>query len=397
MYKHTDKEFQFETEILKQGAYIDLPVTNPETAPIYLTTAYNVEDLDDLMTRYDEKGFCYNRFRNPNRSALNDLMSYLEKGEQSVSCSSGMAAISTAIMANLKAGDHLLSDKALYGETIELLEDILGKFDIETSFVDFTNLSDVEAAVKPNTRVFFTETISNPLITLPDMQGVADIAHKNDAVLVVDNTFMTGYGFRPLEFGADMVVNSLTKFASGHSDAVAGSITASADMIAKCHHIQVLVGSQADPFTAWLVQRGIRTLKLRMDKAYQNAEALAKTLKESPYVLDVFHPSLPDHPQHELAMKQFPKGAGGMLTFVMKDDREKVNAFMRKLNLAHYAMTLGGYRTTLSHPISSSHLGMPQEVLDTIGITNGMMRVSVGIEDTVDLVDDFLQALEVFK
>jgi len=397
MFKETDKKFKFETETLRKGAYIDFPADNPEVAPIFLTTAFNVEDLDGLQARYDAKGYCYNRNRNPNRGALINLMTYLENGESSIACSSGMAAISTAIISNVKQGDHILSDKTLYGETIELIEDTLGNFGVESTFVDFTDLSAIKAAVRPNTKLFYVETVSNPMISVPDMDAIAKIAHENGSILVVDNTFMTAYGFKPLDHGADLVVNSLTKFANGHSDAVAGSVTGSQELITKAHGLQVLIGSSLDAFTAWLVQRGVRTLNLRLQKQMENALALAKALEECPYVLKVNYPGLESHPQHELAKKLFPKGFGGMLSFVMPDDRKKINEFMRKLNLAHYAMTLGGYRTTLSHPVMSSHSSTPEPIRRAMGITDGLMRISVGIEDTEDLVNDFIQALEVFK
>ncbi|PJI09556.1 MULTISPECIES: trans-sulfuration enzyme family protein [Clostridium] len=396
MFKETDKEFSFETELLEKGAYINSLASNPETAPIYLTTAFNVEDLDDLQARYDVKGFCYNRNRNPNRSALIELVTYLEKGENSIICSSGMAAISTAVLSIVEQGDHILSDKTLYGETIDIFSKVLSKYGVEVTYVDFTNLDEVRGAVKKNTKIFYTETVSNPMISVVDIDKVADIAHLNNAFLIVDNTFMTSVAFRPIEHGADITVNSLTKFANGHSDAVCGSITGSASLIEKAYNLQVLLGTTADAFTSWLVQRGMRTMELRVEKQMANAEKLAKALDENPYVLKVNHPSLKSHPQHELASKLFDNKYGGMISFVVPDDKEKMNKFMRRLNIAHYAMTLGGYRTTLSHPVMSSHYDVPEEERLKIGITYGLLRVSVGIENPNDLVYDFMQALEAF-
>lgn len=394
MFKETDKEFSFETDVLLKGAYVRNPVTNPEAPPIYMTTAYNVEDLDDLQERYDEKGFCYNRNRNPNRSTLIELMTYVENGEDSICCSSGMAAISTAVITLTKAGDHILSDKTLYGESLEIFTDILGKYGVETTFIDFTNLDEVKSSIRPNTTVLYTETVSNPMIAVPNLKALADIAHENNAYFIVDNTFMTGALARPLDFGADLVVNSLTKFANGHSDAVSGAITGKKELIAECYKLQILLGSQADPFSSWLVQRGIRTLELRIKKQAENAAALAHALNESPYVIKVNHPSLDTHPQHEVAKQQFNGYFGGMLSIELPEDREKMNKLMRNLNLAHYAMTLGGYRTTLSHPVMSSHYGIPKETLLKMGITDGLLRISVGIENQNDLVKDFLEALE---
>lgn len=398
MFKQTDKEFSYETSLLNKGAYANAPVTDPETMPIYMTTAFNVEDLDALYERYDERGFCYNRNRNPNRSALIDLMTYTEHGEASVICSSGMAAISTTIITLVKSGDHVLSDQTLYGETIEIFKHILSKYNVEADFVDFTDLEAVRKSIKPNTRLFYTETVSNPMISVPDMQSIADIAHANEAYFIVDNTFMTSVGVRPLDFGADVVVNSLTKFANGHSDAVCGAATGSSKLISQIYANQVLLGCVADPFTSWLVQRGMRTMQLRVEKQMDNAAKLAVALETSPYIKKVNHPSLTSHPQHEMAMKEFgsKNRCGGMISIVLEDDKDKMNAFMQKLNLAHYAMTLGGYRTTLSHPISSSHYDTPQEEREKMGITFGLLRISVGIENPDELIEDFMNALSVY-
>lgn len=386
-----------DTEILYRGAKIKGRADNPETQPVYLTTAFNVEDLDDLYALYEVKGYAYNRSKNPNRNALAELMTYLENGEDSIIFSSGMGAISTAMLAMLETGDHFISDRTLYGETIELFSNALPQYGIEVSFVDFTDIDAIEQAIKPNTRLFYTETVSNPMITVVDIEAVAEIAHSIDAILVVDNTFTTSLVIKPLEMGADISINSLTKYANGHSDAVAGSLTASKKIVEKIYGLQVLLGCTLDGFTSWLVQRGIRTMDLRVQKQLDNAEKLAKALDAHPNVFKVYHPSLANHPQHALAKRIFRNGYCGMLSFVMQDDRDKINAFMRKLNTAHYAMTLGGYRTTLSHPVSSSHKSIPEAERQKMGITYGLMRVSVGIEDPDDLIADFSNALAVFE
>lgn len=388
-------DMSFETNILEAGAYFRLPTNNPEALPIHMSTAHNVEDIEDLQKRYDNGGFCYNRNRNPNRSALIEMMNYVEGGENSVGCSSGMAAISSAIIANTKAGDHIVSDKTLYGETIEIFTNILGKYNVETTFVDFTDLDAVKAAVKPNTTLFYTETVSNPLCGVPNLKKVADIAHANNSILIVDNTFMTGALVKPLKLGADLVVNSLTKFANGHSDAVCGAVTGSAELIKKIYNLQVLLGTQSDPFSSWLTMRGMRTLELRIKKQCENANALAAALEKSPYVLKVYHASLESNPQHSLAVEQFGNNFGGMMSIELPEDLEKMNKFMRELKLCHYAMTLGGYRSTMSYPPMSSHSDMSKEERMAIGINDGLLRLSIGIENTEELVADFLNALEV--
>ncbi len=393
----SETKFSRATEILYQGAYVKGRAERPETPPIYLTTAFNVEDLDDLQAVYAVKGYTYNRTRNPNRNTLSELMTYLENGEDSLIFSSGMGAISTAILALLETGDHVLSDNTLYGETIDLFSKVLPRYGIDITFVDFTDIEAIKKAVKPNTKILYAETVSNPMITVVDIEAVAEVAHTNGAKLIVDNTFTTSRVIRPLERGANITINSLTKFANGHSDAVAGSLTGSKEIVKKIYDLQVLLGSTIDGFTAWLVQRGIRTMDLRVQKQLDNAEKLAKALQADPRVLHVHHPSLECHPQHELAKRIFENGYCGMLSFVMPDDRDKINVFMRKLNIAHYAMTLGGYRTSLSHPVSSSHYSVPEAIRQKMGITFGLMRVSVGIEDPDDLISDFRQALDVFE
>ena len=395
MFKEFDESLSFETNILEAGAYFRLPTSNPEALPIHLSTAHNVEDLADLQKRYDEKGFCYNRNRNPNRTALIELMNYVEGGEDSLGCSSGMAAISSTVIAHTKAGDHILSDKTLYGETLEIFTKILKKYGVETTFVDFTDLEEVKANIKPTTVILYTETVSNPLIGVPNLKMLADIAHSNNALLVVDNTFMTGALIKPLKFGADLVVNSLTKFANGHSDAVCGAVTGKSELIKKIYELQVLLGTQADPFSSWLIMRGMRTLELRIKKQCENASALAAALEKSPYILKVNHPSLESNPQHLLAHEQFGDCYGGMLSIELPEDLEKMNKFMRTLKLAHYAMTLGGYRSSLAYPVMSSHSDMTREESLAIGITDGLLRISVGIENTQDLINDFTNALEV--
>ena len=349
------KKYSYETELVHQGEHVRNNTSHPETAPVYLTTAFNVDDLDELMRRYEEKGFCYNRNRNPNRSALAELMTYTEKGEDSVICSSGMAAISTAILALTESGDHIVSDRTLYGEAIDIFKEIMSKYKVEVTFCDFTNLEEVRAAARENTRIFYTETVSNPMISVPDLKAIAEEAHSRGALLIVDNTFMTSVGVTPLSLGADIVVSSLTKFANGHSDAVCGAATGSADLIRKLYHYQVLLGCTADPFTSWLVLRGMRTMQLRVEKQMENAAKLAAALDDNP---------------------------------------DRLNCFIRSLDLAHYAMTLGGYRTTIAHPVSSSHYDTPEEERKKMGITYGLIRISAGIENADDLIEDFTDALE---
>lgn len=385
------------TEIIMQGAEVKGTLSTPEVLPIYLTTAFHGgADLDELNEYYAVKGYTYNRIRNPNRNALAELVSYLEGGEASMICSSGMGAITTTLLSLADAGDHILANSNLYGETLEIL-DVIKRYGIESTCVDFTDIEAVRKAVQANTKIVYTEVISNPTMAVVDVEAVARIAHDCGAKLVVDNTFTTSTVIKPIDFGADVTINSLTKFMNGHSDIVGGSATASKDVIDKACKLQALLGCTLDPFSSYLCERSLRTLDLRMERQLKNAEALAKALDTHPCVLKVNHPSLPTHPQHDIAKRLFAKGYGAMLSFEMPEDREKINAFMRRLHIAKYAMTLGGYATTLSYPILSSHASVPRDIRLKMGITDGLMRVSVGLEDAQDLIADFTQALSVFE
>lgn len=388
----------FETELLNQGAYINGDTTTPETAPIYLTTAFQVADLDTLYERYANKDFCYNRNRNPNRRALAELMTFVEKGEDSVVCSSGMAAISTAILALAKEGSHIVASDTLYGETLEVFDDILGAYGVTTTYVDIKDLEAVKKAVSEGANILYTETVSNPMISISNIPALAQIAHEVGAIFIVDNTFVTAVGYRPLEHGADLVVNSLTKFANGHSDCVCGSATGSKELIQKIYHFQILLGTTADPFSSWMVERGMRTLSLRVERQMYNAAKLAAFFEEMPQIKKVLHPSLRSHMDFSLCKEMFGDGmhCTGMLSIYLPEDLDLLQQFMRKLKLVHYAMTLGGFRTTIAHPVSSSHYDMPREEREKIGITDGLLRISAGIENIEDLIEDFKEALKVY-
>ncbi|WP_317381801.1 aminotransferase class I/II-fold pyridoxal phosphate-dependent enzyme [Megasphaera stantonii] len=391
-----ERNMNRDTEIIMQGAEVKGTLSTPEVLPIYLTTAFHGgADLDELNEYYAVKGYTYNRIRNPNRNALAELVTYLEGGEASMICSSGMGAITTTLLSLADAGDHILANSNLYGETLEIL-DVIKRYGIESTCVDFTDIEAVRKAVQANTKIVYTEVISNPTMAVVDVEAVARIAHNCGAKLVVDNTFTTSTVIKPIDFGADVTINSLTKFMNGHSDIVGGSATASKEVIDKACKLQALLGCTLDPFSSYLCERSLRTLDLRMERQLKNAEALAKALDEHPRVLKVNHPSLPTHSQHDIAKRLFAKGYGAMLSFEMPEDREKINAFMRRLHIAKYAMTLGGYATTLSYPILSSHASVPRDIRLKMGITDGLMRVSVGLEDAQDLIADFTQALSVF-
>jgi cystathionine beta-lyase/cystathionine gamma-synthase len=385
-----------ETELLYKGARISKSTKTPETLPLYMTTAFNVEDLNDLSKRYEHKDYTYIRTRNPNRKALSELVSYLENGENSLICPSGMAAISTTILTLATSGGEIIADHTLYGESIELLN-YLNKFDIKVRFVNTCNLTEIKKVLNKQTIAIYTETISNPTIKTVDFIALHELCQQNGVKLIVDNTFATSYVVKPLSLGADIVVNSLTKFANGHSDVCIGSITSTDEFIQQANALQVLLGTVASPFDSWLCERGMRTMDLRLAKQNSNALALAKALNENPYVKKVNYLGLEKNPQYELAKRQFKNNFGGMLSFEVEPDKEKLNHFFQQLNFVHYAMTLGGFRTTVAHPASSSHHDMPRKERLKLGISDGLIRISTGIENTDDLLKTFATALQTFK
>lgn len=399
MHNISDKNgLHRETLILGEGGTVnDRRMDTPINPPIYLSTAFCVDTLDELTQLHKEQGYSYIRTRNPNRNMLSELITYMEGGEETIVFSSGMSAITTTIMAFLQKGDHILTDDTLYGETMNYIEDILPTYGVEVTMTDFTNLEKTRAAIRPNTKLVYSEVVTNPTIKVIDVAAIAELAHSAGARYVVDNTFTTSYAIKPIALGADIAVNSLTKFANGHSDVCAGSVTGDQKSIDAVWARQKLTGGILDPFSAYLCQRGMRTMDVRLERQNKNAAALAKALDANPHVEKVLHPSLENHPQKAVADKQFREGVyGAMLSFYMPENWNKINEFMQKLRVPHYAMTLGGYRSSLSYPIISSHSGVPKEEREALGITDGMMRVSVGMENTEDLVNDFIQALEVF-
>ena len=387
--------YQLDTEVLYQGTTPQGIIRNPETPAIYPASAYILDDMEDYL--FADKGgrYYYNRSANPNRDELGAAISFLEKGEKTLICSSGMAAISTVLLSLLKSGDHVVMNKAIYGETVELAEWVLPGFGIEVTFADFTDHEAVKKAVRSNTKMFYTEIIANPLTLVTDLDAIAAIAGEKGILTVVDSTFTTPFVYRPLEHGADVVLHSMTKYFGGHSDLTGGCVTASAELIDRINPIYLLLGCCLDPVSAWMTLRSVKTMSMRVRAQNQNAIKIAQALAQDPHVKAVYHPSLPDHPQHELASRTFDTdyGYGAMLSFRLEDDREKVAKFMKNLKLICYLGTLGGIRTTFTHPRTAFANNFSDEDLDRMGLAVGLVRISVGAEDSSDLIADLLQAL----
>ena len=369
----------------------------PEAFPLFAVTAFTMNSLSEVREAYKSK-YTYVRTGNPDRDALADIVSYLEEGESTLIFSSGMGAISTTFFALLKPGDHIICNRNIYGETFDVMMLLMPKFGIQTDLVDFDDLENVQKAIKPNTKMIYSEVLANPTLNVADIPTLADMAHKAGAYLMIDNTFTSPVAIRPMAMGADIVINSMTKFMNGHSDAICGSITASAEIIETIRPVRMLCGTPGDPHAAWMMIRGIQTIDLRLKKQMKNACQLAKALEAHRHVSRVNHPGLESFPQHALACKLFESNESmtGMLSFMVPEDMEKIDKFMLKLEFAHYATTLGGIRSTLNHPCTSSHSHMPDEDRRKMGVTPGLFRLSVGIEDVDDLIADFSQALKVF-
>ncbi len=383
------------TEILYKGTEDREGALHPETPPIYPSSAYIIEDTRDYDFANNGGKYFYNRTANPNRDGLAEAISFLENGEDTLICSSGMGAISTTLFGLLKSGDHAVFNKNIYGETIELIE-ILKGLGIKVTLADFTDILEFENAMKDGATVVYTEIIANPLTLVVDIEKISKISHSYGAKVVVDSTFTTPFVIKPLDFGADVIIHSLTKFFGGHSDVTGGSITSNGAIIKKIRQTYLLLGAALDANSAWLLQRSIKTMGLRMKAQLDNATIVADALSKNPKIKCVYHPSLKNHPQHELADKIFSYGYGAMISFSVEDDREKVDEFIRRLKVIKYLGTLGGIRTTLAHPATAFRNEFTEEELRAMGIHEGLIRISTGAEDAGDLIADLNQALEVF-
>ncbi|KOR77732.1 MULTISPECIES: cystathionine beta-lyase [Peribacillus] len=380
----TDHDFSFETKLLHNQHKFD-PVTGGVSVPIQHASTFHQSDIDQFG-KYD-----YSRSGNPTREALEDIIADLEEGTHGFAFSSGMAAISTAFLL-LSAGDHIVISEDVYGGTFRMVTSVLNRFNIEHTFVDMTDLESVKAAVQPNTRAIYIETPSNPLLKVTDIQAVCDIAKKAGALSFVDNTFLTPALQKPLNLGADVVLHSATKFLSGHSDVVAGlAVVKDPELAARLGSLQNSFGAVLGVQDAWLVMRGLKTLSVRMEHSQKGAEKIAAYLKEQPLVKKVYYPGLADHPQHAIQKGQ-SLGAGAVLSFELESE-EIFRSFVNTVELPVFAVSLGAVESILSYPAKMSHAAMPADEREKRGITNSLLRLSVGLENPDDLIKDFEAAL----
>ncbi len=358
--------------------------------PIYQTSTFVFENADQAASAFSKgQGYRYIRSppHTPTHAALVEKMCSLERGEAGLAFSSGMAAETTLVLSLLKPGDHLLSGDVIYGGTYGLFSSLLARFGIEVSFVDTTDPRMVQAGLQENTRLVFLESPANPTMGVCDIRSISELAHEAGAVVVVDNTFATPYFQRPLELGADGVVESCTKYIGGHGDLLGGVTVASKELIKSLKRQALLSGGTMGTHEAWLCLRGLKTLHLRMERHAQNAMRLAQFLESHPKVEKVNYPGLPSHAQYEIAKKQM-SGFGGMLSFELKGGLEAGHRLMNSLELCSLAVSLGSVDTLIEHPSSMTHAVVPKDMREKLGISDGLVRVSVGIEDVEDIVAD---------
>jgi len=379
-----NNEFGFATRAIHVGQEPD-PSTGAVVVPIFATSTYVQEEIGK------HKGYEYSRVSNPTRSCLEKNLASLEGGRTSHVFSSGMAAIN-AVCTLLKSRDHVVCTNNLYGGTPRLFNQILTNYGLEFSYVDTTDLHAIERAIRRNTRIVFVETPTNPLMTLSDLKAISQIAHRHGADLVVDNTFMSPYFQKPIALGADMVIHSTTKFLNGHSDGLGGVVVCTKPEHAeKFAFIQKAAGAILSPFECWLVLRGVKTLGVRMEKHDANGRAVTAFLHRHKKVKKVFYPGLPDHPQHELAERQMT-GFGSMIT-IETGSLKNAQRMLRNLRVCSLGESLGGVETLISHPATMTHAALGEKGRRAIGITDGMVRLSVGIEDADDIIRDLDKAL----
>jgi len=384
----------FGTKLIHSGSYKDQ--FGSATVPIYQTSTFAFENAEEGARCFsgESDGYIYTRIGNPTIGALEKLVADLENGYGAVATSSGMAAVNTIYMALLNQGDHIVSTDAVYGPSRGLMENHFKRFGVESTYINTTNLENIKKAILPNTKMIFIETPANPTIDITDIKEVAEFAHEKGLILVVDNTFCSPYLQKPLDLGADVVFHSMTKFLNGHADIVAGIIIAKEkEMYLKLRAMMVNSGCNMDPHQAYMVHRGAKTLGIRIDRAQENAIKLAEFLENHDKVKWVKYPGLKSHPQYEIAKTQM-SGPGSMISFELKGGFEAGKILLNNVHLALLAVSLGGVETLIQHPASMTHSKVSAEAKLKAGITDGLVRFAVGIEDYEDILNDLKHALD---
>ncbi|SHH16962.1 cystathionine gamma-synthase [Anaerosphaera aminiphila DSM 21120] len=391
----------FRTEILHSGESefakkIAQSVSVPKVVPIYMSSVFSFDDVPSLDGVYagTEKGYVYSRMANPGVDSLNDVLTTADNCGGTIAFSSGMAAIIASIISNVKSGDHIISSPVLYGGVYDYLKNEITRFGVEVDFVDFIH-DDFEKYIKPNTKIIYTETITNPLMEVMDLKAISEKAHKHGLKLIVDNTFATPAICRPMDFGADIVVYSGTKYLNGHSDIICGVIASDEENIANIQKYATLYGSIISPFDAWILTRSMRTLELRMRQHSENALALAKYFEGHPKVERVYYPGLPSSEFYEVGKKQFNNGwCGGMVSADIKGGEKGASDFIAACETVKFVPSLAGVTTSISYPAKTSHRAYSPEELKHSGISMGQLRFSTGLENIEDIIREFDKAFE---
>lgn len=388
------KNLGFDSKLIHAGAFEDQ--FGSATVPIYQTSTFKFKNADHGAACFagEDDGYIYTRINNPTIDSLENLVAELENGYRGIACSSGMGAVNTIYMALLGQGSHMISTAAVYGPSRVVIEKHYSRFGVEATYLDTCDAENIRKAIKPNTKVIYIETPANPTMDITDLEAVAKIAREHNLVTVCDNTFSSPYLQKPLDFGFDVVFHSVTKFLNGHADIVGGIIvTREKEIYDLIRPMMVTLGCNMDPHQAYMVIRGLKTLSIRMDRSQENAMKVATYLEKHPKVKWVRYPGLPSHPQYELAQKQM-KGPGGMISFELEGGLEAGKVLMNSVKLAILAVSLGGVESLIQHPASMTHSKMDKQSRLNSGITDGLVRFSVGIENVEDILDDLNQGLE---
>ena len=388
------KKLKFNSALIHGGDHKD--AFGSATVPIYQTSTFAFENADHGAQCFsgESNGYIYTRIGNPTINALERLIAELENGYGGIATSSGMAAINTVYMGLLNQGDHMISTGAVYGPARNVVEMHFSRFGIQSTYLDTSNVKEIENAIRPNTKLLYIETPANPTMDITDIMACAKIVKQKNIKLVVDNTFCSPYLQNPLDLGADVVIHSMTKFINGHADIVAGIIIAKDKLLYdQLRSMMINLGGNMDPHQAYMVHRGVKTLSIRIEKAQENAIKVAKYLQNHPLIAWIKYPGLETHPQYNLALKQM-KGPGTMISFGLKGGYESAKKLMNNVQLAILAVSLGGVETLIQHPASMTHAKVSKESKQKAGITDDLIRLSVGIEDVDDILNDLRNALE---
>ncbi|MCX6230893.1 MAG: PLP-dependent aspartate aminotransferase family protein [Bacteroidetes bacterium] len=388
------KKSGFNTKLIHAGELDDQ--FGSATVPIYQTSTFKFESAEEGARCFsgESNGYIYTRIGNPTIDALERQIAILENGFGGIAVSSGMAAVNVIYQALLASGDHMVSTDAVYGPSRAIMENHYVKYGVQSTYINTTDLAEIEKAFKPNTKVLFIETPANPTMDITDIAGCAEIAHKHGALLIVDNTFCSPYLQNPLDLGADILFHSMTKSINGHADIVGGIIVSKTEeMYKKLRGMMISLGCNMDPHQAYMVIRGLKTLGIRVDRATENAEKIAVFLENHPKIAWIKYPGLKSHPQYELGQRQM-KASGSMISFGLTTGFEGAKKLMDNVQLCLLAVSLGGVETLIQHPASMTHSKVSKEGKLKAGITDDLIRFAVGIEDAEDIIDDLRQGLE---